>query len=182
MSFLFPFPSLRGLSMLVDGAALDDRVAGDLELVWLSATGDMDLSLADVDADVDADLAVDRGLKTAVELSLFTDRRAEDDDKPPSGDDRDRRGWWGDQFAAVAGDRLGSRMWLLDRAKRTNETVLSAKGYAAEALAWMLEDKVVEGIDITVETTATALLIAVGLQRPHRDPVTFRFSRPWDHL
>jgi len=148
----------------------------DLALTWSNATGDADLSL------IDSDLASDRGLETAVALSLFTDRRAETDDTPPSGDARDRRGWWADQFAAVAGDRIGSRLWLLDRSKRVNETVLRATEYVREALAWMLEDRVVASIDVDVETTDAALLIAVGLQRPGRDPVSFRFAHTWDHL
>lgn len=149
---------------------------GDLALTWSNVNGDADLSL------IDSDLASERGLLTAVLLSLFLDRRAEADDKPPSGDARDRRGWWADQFAAVVGDRVGSRLWLLDRAKRTNETVLRAKEYVLDALAWMIEDRVVASIDVTVETTKAALLIAVGLQRPGRDPVSFRFAQKWDHL
>lgn len=161
----------------------------DLALTWSNTTGTADLSM------IDSDLASERGLMTAVVLSLFTDRRAEDDDKPPSGDARDRRGWWADQFADVEGDLFGSRLWLLARSKRTKETVLRAKEYANEALAWMLEDRVVSGIDVTVDTSATApalfakyglqssaLLIAVGLQRPGRDPVSFRFAHTWDHL
>ncbi|MGN6103731.1 MAG: phage GP46 family protein, partial [Kofleriaceae bacterium] len=122
------------------------------------------------------------GLMTAVAVSLFTDRRAEIDDRPPSGDPRDRRGWWADQFAEVAGDKIGSRLWLLDRAKRTNETKLRAEEYVREALAWMLEDRVVASIDVEIEVTTKDLLIGVGLQRPGRDPVSFRYARAWDHL
>jgi phage gp46-like protein len=148
----------------------------DLALTWSEKTGDADLSL------IDSDLASDRGLETAVILSLFLDRRAEDDDQPPSGDPNDRRGWWADQFADVAGDRIGSRLWLLDRSKRTNETVLRAKEYVLEALAWMLVDRVVESIDVTVETTTDALLIGLELQRPGKDPLSFRFAHTWEHL
>lgn len=148
----------------------------DLALTWSNATLDADLSL------IDSDLASDRGLMTAVLLSLFTDRRAETDDKPPSGDDRDRRGWWADQFADVEGDRIGSRLWLLDRAKSTNETKLRATEYVREALAWMIEDRVVSSIDVVIEVTKRDLLIAIGLQRPGRDPVTFRFAHTWNHL
>jgi phage gp46-like protein len=144
--------------------------------VWNSVTGDADVAM------IDSDLASDRGLVTAVLLSLFTDRRAESDDVPPSGDEGDRRGWWADQFATPEGDKIGSRLWLLDRSTRTNETVLRAKEYVREALAWMIEDSVVESIDVAVETTANALVIAVALQRPGRDAVSLRFAARWDHL
>ncbi len=156
-------------------------ISSALQLADLALTWDLDVGAADLSM-IDSDLASDRGLQTAVLLSLFTDRRAEADDKPPSGDARDRRGWWADQFSAVEGDRIGSRLWLLDRGKRTNETVLRAREYVLEALAWMIEDRVVASIDVQIETTSSALLIAVGLQRPGRDPVTFRFAHVWDHV
>ena len=148
----------------------------DLALTWSNATGDADLSMLDMD------LASDRGLTTAVVLSLFADRRAEADDVPPSGDARDRRGWWADQFAAVEGDRLGSRLWMLDRSKGTNETLLRAKQYATEALAWMVTDKVASSVDVSVTMAGTGLAVAVAVQRPGRDPVSFRFSHTWDHV
>lgn len=148
----------------------------DLAVVWSNVLGSGDLTL------IDDDLASDRGLLTACALSLFLDRRAEDDDVPPSGDPNDRRGWWADQFALVTGDRYGSRLWLLDRAKRTRETELRAKEYVREALAWALEDRVASSIEVAVETTASALLFAVVLQRPGQDPVGFKFAHTWNSL
>lgn len=74
---------------------------GDLRLTWSNDTGDADLSLTGTD------LSTDRGIATAMALSLFPDRRAEAGDVPPSGDPSDRRGWWADQFAEVEGDHIG---------------------------------------------------------------------------
>lgn len=149
----------------------------DLSLTWSNVTGNADLSM------IDGDLAVDRGLETAVLLSLFTDRRAANDDVPPSGDDTDRRGWWADQFADNEGDLIGSRLWLLDRSKLTNETMLRAKQYAAEALQWMIDDKVVSAVNVTVtKRGANGVLLAVELVRPGKDAVAFNFARVWDHL
>ena len=74
------------------------------------------------------DLAADNGLKTAVLISLFTDRLAAADDEIPDGTE-DRRGWWGDMPAdgsAPSGappDPIGSRLWLLARAKQSAETL-----------------------------------------------------------
>lgn len=149
---------------------------GDLALTWSNAKGSADLSL------IDMDLASERGLATAAILSLFTDRRAEDDDVPPSGDPTDRRGYWADEFAEVAGDRFGSRLWLLDRAKRTNDTLLLAKAYSEEALAWMIEDKVVAGVLVATRYEGPALMLAVDLQRPGKDPIALRFAHTWEHL
>lgn len=99
----------------------------------------------------DTDLATDDGLKTAVLVSLFTDRRADADDELPDPRSGDRRGCWQDQYLANTGDSLGSRLWLLKRAKQTNETIERAKEYMREAMAWMLEDDVVTAIDVAAE-------------------------------
>lgn len=156
------------------GAASSALQLADLALVWNEVRGSADLVL------IDGDIASDPGMTTTVLLSLFLDRRAEDDDVPPSSDPNDRRGWWGDQFAEREGDRIGSRLWLLDRSVLTSDTANRAVEYVREALAWMIEDQVVARIDVDVTTTATALLIDVTLQRPGRDAVAFKFSRVWN--
>lgn len=148
----------------------------DLALVWDPARGAADLAM------FDGDLASDPGLETAVLLSLFTDRRALADDRPPSGDPSDRRGWWADEFSAVERDLIGSRLWLLDRSKRTAETGRRAEEYVREALAWMVEDHVVAAIGVAIELAAQALLIGVTLSRPERDPLAFRFALAWDAM
>jgi phage gp46-like protein len=69
-------------------------------------------------------------LVRAVIISLFTWRRANpSDDLPGVGTQVQRMGWWGDSFPVVPNDRIGSRLWLLSRAKLTSETVARAKEY-----------------------------------------------------
>jgi phage gp46-like protein len=126
------------------------------------------------------DLATEEGLRTAMLLSIFTDRRAEDDDDLPAGDG-DRRGWWADQFSIVPGDRLGSRLWLLDRGKQHAELAKDAETYAREALAWLIEDAVLERIDIEVEVRPDMLALQVTPYRPGENTATqFRFQHVWD--
>lgn len=148
----------------------------DLAVIWDEARGDADLAV------VDNDLVSDAGLQTAVILSLFTDRRAEPDNAPPSGDPTDRRGWWADEFLDNEGDRIGSRLWLLDRSKSTGEVALRAKEYVLEALAWMIEDGVVTKIDVATAVAGQRLTIALTLARPAASPLTMRFSHVWDAL
>lgn len=158
-------------------ATLERAARGDLALTWSNELGSADISRTQYDDD----LTTDEGLTTAVLLSLLTDRRAQADDKPPSGDPTDRRGWWADEFAEVAGDLMGSRLWLLDRSTLSNETVLRAREYVLEALAWMLEDRVVSGINAKVERMKGGLLIGVELQQPGKDPVSYRFAHTWEN-
>lgn len=111
-------------------------------------------------------LADDDTLATAVLLSLLLDRRARTDDAlpDPAGD---RRGWVGDALSPRAGgDRIGSRLWLLARAKQTEETRRRADAYAREALAWLLEDRLADRVAVTVAWNAPGLLgIGVSIDR-----------------
>jgi phage gp46-like protein len=92
-------------------------------------------------------------LVSAVFVSLFTDRVANPDDVIPDGTD-DRRGCWTD----TPTQPIGSRLWLLNRAKQTDETKARAFAYIAEALQWLIDDKVVARFGITVEWTRASLL------------------------
>lgn len=94
-----------------------------------------------------ADRAALPTLHRALLISLFSDRRAEVDDELPF-DDGDRRGWWADAFNAFP---IGSRLWLLTRAKVTNETANTARDYIVEALDWMIQVGLATSIDVTVE-------------------------------
>jgi phage gp46-like protein len=117
----------------------------DLAVAWDAAAGRGDLMLSG------ADLAGDGGLRTAVAISLLTDRTAEATDSPGEPWDGDRRGWWGDMPIGDADRRgpLGSRLWLLRRAPRTQATLRQAEGYGREALRWLLRDGVAVRLDIS---------------------------------
>lgn len=143
----------------------------DLALTWSGVSADLSM--------IDSDLASDTGMVTAALLSLFLDRRCEDDDEPSSGDVDDRRGWWADQFLAVEGDKYGSRNWLLDRSVLSNENKRKAEEYDREALAWFIEDSVVESIDVVIETTSSNLFHALTFHRPGREPLSLRFAHVW---
>lgn len=105
-------------------------------------------------------LANDGDLTTAVVISLLTDRRADPDDELPEYVQEtgplpaDRRGWAGDALPPVPDDRIGSRLWLLACAKKTEETRQKAIEYSYEALQWLIDDGHVFKIDITAEWVA----------------------------
>lgn len=125
------------------------------------------------------DVASDEGLRTAVLLSLFTDRRAEEGDILP-GDDDDVRGHWADEFLPDPDDKMGSRLWLLERSKITEELRTRAELYIREALAWMISDGVVEEVGVETELVDDRLYYLITLERPEGDPVKFRFAHVWD--
>lgn len=96
------------------------------------------------------DLQSDEGLESAVIISLFTDRRANDDDAMPDGSN-DMRGYWGDVYPDVTDDLIGSRLWLLWREKITQSLLVRVEEYARESLQWLLDDEVASQVDISVE-------------------------------
>jgi phage gp46-like protein len=120
----------------------------DIATIWSRDLGHGDWSLAG------ADLQSGSDLQTAILISLFTDREALPDDVIPDGTN-DRRGWIGDEGEDY---KIGSRIWLLSRAKQTTETLNRAFDYIAEALQWLLDDGVVAKFDITVEWTQSRML------------------------
>lgn len=100
-------------------------------------------------------LATGNDMDTAILISIFTDRMAQPGDVIPDGTD-DPRGWWADDDVPI-----GSRMWLLKRAKQTTQTLQLAYDYLAESLQWMIDDGVVARFDITTQWVRTGMLGAV---------------------
>ena len=106
------------------------------------------------------DLERDEGLRSAVIISLYSDRRADDTDEF---DNNDRRGWWGDLLSEVEGDQIGSKLWLLQRSKNTQQVVNNAKQYAFEALEWMIEDGVAQDIEVDAWVFGDVSNLRLGL-------------------
>lgn len=146
----------------------------DIALAWDSLFLATDLTL------VRDDLKTDEGLRTAILISLFSDRRAEPGDEIPAGDDL--RGWWGDDFPSVGGDKIGSRLWLLSRSKDTANVLARAESYAREALQWLIDDLVAQSVTATATrlTEVRGYRLTIAVQRPGRETTTYQFDRVWD--
>ena len=141
----------------------------------------------------DGDLATDGGLRTSVLLSLFTDARAAADDVLPTDAPGpvpgrpDRRGWWGDPPDATdgSGDRYGSRLWLLERAPRTEQIRVLAEDYAREALQWLLDRNIAARIDVAADWRTHEgpgfdhLVMVVEITRRNGAQVSLTFDDLW---
>ncbi|MCI0429745.1 MAG: phage GP46 family protein [Rhodospirillales bacterium] len=145
----------------------------DIALIWNAERGRGDFALAG------ADLQLGGQLASAVAISLFTWARARADDPLPA-PDAPRQGWWGDSFAATAGDRIGSRLWLLQRETLTDDTIRRARAYAEEALAWLIEDKVAARVEVIAERQElNRLALLVRVHRTDGRAVELRFEDLW---
>lgn len=134
----------------------------------------------DVSYDATGKIVEGHDLKTAVFLSLFLDAPAKDGDDVHAS--ALRRGFWADVYSPD-GDVTGSRLWLLDRAKITAASIVDAKTYADEALAWMVRDGVARSVSVTAERVVVSpetqgILLRVVVYRADGE----RFSWAWDAL
>lgn len=134
---------------------------------------DMSIQIDGVDSSL---LATEQPLVRSVVISLFSWRRA----LPTDPVDGQRWGWWADGIEGVQNDRIGSRLWLLARAKVTPETLERAREYAEEALQWMVDDGVATGVSVLVERMGIeASAMQVTIERDQAAPVTLRFDNAW---
>lgn len=134
---------------------------------------------------VDLGLGSTEPLVRAVIISLFTWRRANADDTLPSGTELGAlMGWWGDSFPNVPSDLIGSRLWLLLRAKLTPESVNLAKEYVQEALGWLVQDGVASRVDVEAERQGlSTLALACRIYKTGgAAPLEIRFTDVWKFL
>ena len=120
------------------------------------------------------DLTHDDGLETAVNISLFTDARVSVDELPVG--TTDRKGWWGDLFSTVQGDRIGSKLWTLERKAITEETAGDAETYAKEALDWMVQDGIAASVSVAASIVKpNSILLSIKIQKPDGENSLFDF-------
>ena len=124
-----------------------------------------------------SDIETDDGLETAVNISLFTDVRVSLEELPPW--EKYRRGWWGDEFADIKGDKIGSKIWLLDREKLNEVTASDLKKYAKESLDWMLSDGVADSIIVSTELIV-GLRIDLAISITRKSGAASPFDFIWD--
>lgn len=142
----------------------------DTATVWIRDLGRGDWVLSG------ANLQSGNYLETAILISLFSDREANPDDIIPDGTN-DPRGWIGDADQPY---KIGSRIWLLTRAKQTQETLSRANDYIAEALQWLIDDAVVARFDITTEWTRASMLGALVVAYENNgSSIPMNFSWVW---
>lgn len=93
--------------------------------------------------------AIDNTMRAAVIASLFTDRRLTAADPRPAHVDAEateyQGGYWGDDYPSDGGTPAaqarphGSLLWVLRRAKETEETRQFATIYIEQALQWLID-------------------------------------------
>jgi phage gp46-like protein len=148
----------------------------DIATLWTNTGGDWVLQ--------PPALAEDAGLYTAIALSLFTDRLAGEGDALPDTSARGRRGWWGDSYAEVEGDLIGSHLWLLSREKLQPQALRRAEEYCQAALQWLVDDGVARSVSVAAVVPPGRELqglvqLTVTVTRSAQPVASYRFEAFW---
>jgi len=132
-----------------------------------------------------------KDLHTAFIIALGTDALADPSDKLPDLDSSDRMGWWADADAAEiwGGRPVGSRLWLLRRAKITSPvsadggTVFRAQSFAREAIQPFEEHAIISSATVDAERTGVNRIdVVVTAYRGPEPEIELRYSELWDDL
>ena len=131
-------------------------------------------------------------LATAVIVALGTNRRANADDILPGLEaDDDRRGWWADTDAELIwnGWPIGSRLWLLERHKITDNTarqgatVTQIDAYIREALQPFIDQRLCSRIDVGVTRADLQKIVArVMIYRGPQPTIDLQYQALWNEI
>lgn len=140
-------------------------------------------------------LADDYSLASAVYIALCTDRLADATDVLPDLRSNDRRGWWADYQAQQVrgGWPIGSRLWLLSRAKITDlaakqgATVNNVRVYINECLQPFVQNRILSNFGMNVyqsprnrqRINVNPLVLYRSAKQP---PINLSYQVLWDEL
>lgn len=128
-------------------------------------------------------------LATSVRVALGTDALASATDVLPDLDSTDRRGWWGDLDAEEIWDGwpIGTKNWLLSRAKITNAMALEgstlerARQYTLAALQPFVDRLVASSVTVTAtRTQLDRIEVSTTIYRGPRDEINLRWQLLWE--
>lgn len=86
------------------------------------------------------------GFDTSLRMSIFAERRASESEVP---DAIRRRGWIGNTLSDIPDFEIGSKIWLYEQARLTNDTLNGVLDAARTATQWLIDD----GLAINIEAS-----------------------------
>ena len=94
--------------------------------------------------------------------------------------DDNRRGWWADLVSEVQGDKIGSKLWALEReGKVNNQTPIELENILRDAFNWLLIDGIAQRVSVIAERTGTnEVKASIKIFKPEGDNIPFKFI--WD--
>jgi phage gp46-like protein len=106
------------------------------------------------------DFKLTNGLETALFMSIFCEKRAAPSEMPAP---ETRRGWWGNTVLGYGNYEIGSKLWLLEQARKDNIVLGLSKTYVADGLQWLLEDNYAKNITINTSFIVDGIEIQIDI-------------------
>ena len=115
----------------------------------------------DIQIGDDGDILTADSFDTYILVALLTDRRANEAEMPQA---HRRRGWIGNEH--TPGQEMGSKLWLYEQSRLTQQTATDIQGAALEALSALVSDGLADSVlDIEATTTASGVSLELEIQR-----------------
>jgi phage gp46-like protein len=130
------------------------------------------VSFGKFDLIFDNDQSTVDSLKDAVLISLFTWARATPDETAS-----ERFGWWG--------GNVGSKLWVTQRAKITDDLLPKIKQAIEKSLNWLIEDGVCGSIKVDVFTDVynrEAIKARIAISRLGGETIELKFDDLWQRI
>ncbi len=146
----------------------------ELVFKYDKSTGEFDLSI------LNWDFETDDGLESAILISLFSEARVGVDELREG--ETELKGFWADQIVPSEERSTGSKLWLLDRGKATDEALEQARDYCIEALQWLVDDGIASSVDAEATYLARrrdTMQIEIQITRPDSSELNFKFDYVW---
>jgi len=115
--------------------------------------------LFDISFSETGDFSLAPGFETALEMSIFCERRASPVEVPEA---IRRRGWIGNVLSDFVGFEIGSKLWLFEQSRLTNLVLNGVKDAVSESVDWLIDDELVKNITTSiakVNSTGTITLL-----------------------
>ena len=96
--------------------------------------------------DENGDLKHDESFDSFINVSLFSDRRANESEMQQP---EKRRGWEGDEFLNLNDYLIGSKLWLLEQSRNTIENRNKAVQIVQDALDWFVQVGYCERVEVS---------------------------------
>jgi phage gp46-like protein len=130
-------------------------------------------------------------LASAVTVAFNTDATADPSDVLPDPRSDDRRGWWGDLDAEAiwGGWPIGSKLWLLTRAKivdsgaREGATIVRVKNYLLAALQPFIDHRICSQVTVDVALNNIRQITAqVTIYRGPKSAIQLNYDPLWQEI
>lgn len=129
----------------------------------------------DLIIDENGDFEKENSFDSAIIVSLTAERRADVTESPIP---EKRRGWEGNEFMPV---EFGSKLWLLEQERLTNQVLNQADVYAAQALQWLIDFNYLESIIVEADRSQRRTLgLNIDLFR-FNGQIEHRYFEPWNN-